>query len=204
MDSGLIFTVGVAFGILGALGFILLLIGTDEYATAYFSAYWSRLGGRRARTVEAQESSTQEEKVSRDPISVAEQPCPRASSGSVARGLFIVLALLLSGCAHGGAGGHVSASVGGGVGDVHAGSSRARMKGAPRTGAAFTSTSKPSPTSPRTEDLPRCSFEDPWLPEPCRIEVAPGEWLLVRNAGPEREQKRHSRWWWLLVALVTL
>lgn len=56
---------------------------------------------------------------------------------------------------------------------------------------------------PPVASLPVCGFEAPYLPEPCRMQVAPGEWLAVRNPKPQ-ETKPHSRWWWLLMALVAL
>jgi hypothetical protein len=41
------------------------------------------------------------------------------------------------------------------------------------------------------------------LPDPCRYEVAPGEWLAVRTPRAE-PSKRHSRLWWLLTALLVI
>ncbi len=38
------------------------------------------------------------------------------------------------------------------------------------------------------------------LPDPCRYEVTPGEWLIVRHAQPKPEG--HSRLWWLMLALL--
>lgn len=59
----------------------------------------------------------------------------------------------------------------------------------------------------RAAEPPPCAFEDPYLPEPCTIEVAPGERLVVRNAAPEgrgpQGAKRHGWLWWLLLSLVT-
>lgn len=51
------------------------------------------------------------------------------------------------------------------------------------------------------ESLPVCGFEAPYLPEPCRMQVAPGEWLAVRNPKPE-PTKHHGWLWWLLVGVV--
>lgn len=194
MDSGLIFTLGVAFGLLGGVGFILLLIGTDEYATAYFSAYWRRLGAPGATiNPEAQETAVNsKENVSQESsLDSGERP---GASGSAPGILALLLAVMLCGCAttHGGSGGHTS--VGGGVGDVRAG------QGYPAGGG--TSAAQP-PTSPRAEDLPVCGMEDPYLPDPCRIEITKGEWLRVSNAGPKKSQKHHSKWWWLLITLIT-
>lgn len=63
------------------------------------------------------------------------------------------------------------------------------------------------PVELRAAEPPPCAFEDPYLPEPCTIEVAPGEKLVVRNAAPEgrgeKDAKRHSWLWWLLLSLVT-
>lgn len=188
MDSGLIFTLGVAFGLLGGIGFILLLIGTDDYATAYFSAYWRRLGAPGAAiNPEAQETAVNsKENVSQSPESQTAVEPPRPACGSVGRGIsLLLLAVLLGGCA----------SVGGGV----AGSPRAALPGQT---AALASAGQ-SPTSPRTEDLPVCGMEDPYLPDPCRIEITKGEWLRVSNAGPKKSQKHHSKWWWILITLIT-
>lgn len=58
------------------------------------------------------------------------------------------------------------------------------------------------PQAPRvvpTASVPRCGFEAPYLPDPCRMEVAPGEWLVISNPNP-KETKRHGWLWWLLVA----
>ena len=47
--------------------------------------------------------------------------------------------------------------------------------------------------------LPRCGFEAPYLPEPCKVEVTKGEWLAVRN--PKLKPVKHHTWvWWFLVA----
>jgi hypothetical protein len=40
------------------------------------------------------------------------------------------------------------------------------------------------------------------LPDPCRYEVAPGEWLVVRNRQPEKARKHRPRWLALLFAFV--
>lgn len=63
------------------------------------------------------------------------------------------------------------------------------------------------PVDLRAAQVPPCAFEDPYLPEPCTLEIAPGEKLVVRNAAPEGrgggEARKHSFWWWLLLSLVT-
>lgn len=185
MDTGLIFVFGVAFGLLGGVGFILLLIGSDDYATAYFRAYWSRLGDQREQ-VEAQGSNGKpKENVSQSTESQTVEP-PRPVETRPGRGILaLLLALLVSGCA----------SVGGGV----VGSPRAALPGQT---AALASAGQ-SPTSPRTEELPVCGFEAPYLPDPCRLEVAPGEWLRISNPKP-KETKKHGWLWWLLISLVTI
>ena len=53
------------------------------------------------------------------------------------------------------------------------------------------------------EDIPPCAFEDPYLPEPCKMEVTKGEWLVVRNPRPE-PTKKHNWLWWFFLALVTI
>lgn len=164
MDSGLIFSLGVAFGLLGGVGFILLLIGTDDYATAYFSAYWSRLGGRLARDSAQDEAVNLKENVSQEsnPDS-GERP---GASGSAPGILCLLLVALLSGCA------------------------TATVKTAPAV-------------SVPVAQLPVCGFEEPYLPDPCRKEVTPGEWLAISNPAPE-PTKKHGWVWWLLIGLVTL
>jgi hypothetical protein len=201
MDSGLVFSLGVAFGLLGGVGFILLLVCSDDYASAYFSERWHRLGvPRSAINPEAQETAVNsKEQVSQSPESQTASEQPRPACGSVGRGIsLLLLAVLLGGCAttHGGSGEHTS--VGGGVGDVH-GATRS-VRGVMSSSAPA---SKPSPTSPRTEDLPICGFAEPYLPEPCRLEVTPGEWMRVSNPHP-KATKHHSWLWWLLLSLVTL
>lgn len=193
MDSGLIFTLGVAFGLLGGVGFILLLIGTDDYATAYFSAQARRLGASWAAiNPEAKQTVNSKENVSQESsLDSGERP---GASGSAPGILALLLAVLLVGCAHGGVGGHVSPSVGGGVAGVHSQS---------RPGETGRTDTPQLATSPRTEDLPVCGMEDPYLPDPCRIEITKGEWLRVSNAGPKKSQKHHSKWWWLLITLIT-
>lgn len=198
MDSGLVFSLGMAFGLLGGVGFILLLVCSDDYASAYFSERWHRLGvPRSAINPEAQETAVNsKEQVSQSPESQTASEQPRPACGSVGRGIsLLLLAVLLGGCAttHGGSGEHTS--VGGGV----VGSPRAALPGQT---AALASAGQ-SPTSPRTEDLPICGFEAPYLPEPCRLEVTPGEWMRVSNPRP-KATKHHSWLWWLLLSLVTL
>lgn len=164
MDSGLIFTLGAAFGLLGGVGFVLLLVCSDDYATAYFSERWHRLGVPRSNTAEAQ--GTANVVKSSEQIDQVEQPRP--ACGSVGRGISLLLvAVLLDGCA----------SSAGGV----------RVSSAPV----------------RVEALPACGFEAPYLPDPCRLEIAPGEWLRISNPAPQ-ETKRHGWLWWLLLSLVTL
>ena len=171
MDQGAIFVLGVAFGLLGGIGFILLLIGSDDYATAYFSAYWRRLGAPGAAiNPEAQETAvnSKEQAYKENLGNSGERP---GGSGSSPGLLALALAVLLTGCAHGGAGGHVSAL-------------------APLPAAAA---------------VPVCGFEAPYLPDPCKVQVAPGEWLVVSESRtPNPQVKKHSRWWWLLMALVTI
>lgn len=164
MDQGLIFCLGVAFGLLGGVGFVLLLICTDDYATAYFSAYWSRLGGRLARDsaqglpVNAKENVSQSTK-----SDSGERP---GASGSAPGILGLLLVALLSGCAS------------------------APVKTAPAV-------------SVPVAQLPVCGFEEPYIPDPCRKEVTPGEWLAISNPTPE-PTKKHSWIWWFFLALVTL
>lgn len=185
MDSGLIFVFGVAFGLLGGVGFVLLLIGSDDYATAYFRAYWSRLGDQREQ-VEAQGSNGKpKENVSQSTESQTVEP-PRPVETRPGRGILaLLLALLLSGCA----------SVGGGVGYVQS----RHVREGDSTRGEFAQ----QPTSPRTEELPVCGFEAPYLPDPCRLEVTPGEWLRISNPKP-KETKKHGWLWWLLISLMTI
>lgn len=39
------------------------------------------------------------------------------------------------------------------------------------------------------------------LPDPCRYEVAPGEWLTVRQSRPQ-PSKAHGKLWWFFLALL--
>lgn len=181
MDPGFLFTVGVACGVLGTACFVWLLLMCDPDACAYFSVRLDRLGVQRTRRA-AQDSVN----VVSSESGQVEQP--RGGSGSLPRGTLALLlaVVLVSGCA----------SVGGGVGDVHAALS------VRRSASDREATAQP-PTSPRTEELPVCGFEAPYLPDPCRMEVTPGEWLRVSNPRPQ-PTKRHGWLWWVLVSLVTL
>lgn len=59
----------------------------------------------------------------------------------------------------------------------------------------------PGAPKPSVMDLPVCGFESPYLPEPCRMQVQPGEWLAIRN--PKPEPTRHHGWlWWALVGVI--
>lgn len=53
------------------------------------------------------------------------------------------------------------------------------------------------------EQIPPCAFEDPYIPEPCKMEVTEGEWLIVRNPRPE-PTKKHNWLWWFFLALMTI
>ncbi len=55
---------------------------------------------------------------------------------------------------------------------------------------------------PDPATLPVCGFVDPTIPDPCRWEVRPGEWLVVRNAHPETPTRRHGWLWWAFLAVV--
>jgi len=183
MDQGFIFVLGALLGALGTALLLWLLLVLDTDAAESISAHWSRLGGWWAKR-EAQDVSSTKGHVYRETLDSGRAPGRERTPEFPRPGLLILLALLLSGCASvggGGEGGHVVALA--------------------VTGEL--KTPQPSP-SPRTEELPVCGMEDPYLPDPCRIEVTKGEWLRVSNAGPEKPQKHHSKWWWLLISLVTL
>lgn len=59
------------------------------------------------------------------------------------------------------------------------------------------------PVELRADQVPPCAFEDPYIPEPCKMEVTKGEWLIVRNPRPE-PTKKHNWLWWFFLALVTI
>lgn len=87
---------------------------------------------------------------------------------TLAWGIFILLALIAGGCAHGGSGSHISTQM-----------------------------------QPPVMSLPICGFEEPYLPDPCRKEITPGEWLRISN--PQVRATKHHGWlWWFFLALVTI
>ena len=65
------------------------------------------------------------------------------------------------------------------------------------------------PTSQILMALPVCSMDTgaSWLPDPCRMEVSKGEWLMVSTPKPEgvgHPEKPSKKKWWvgLLAALL--
>lgn len=57
-----------------------------------------------------------------------------------------------------------------------------------------------APSELDASKVPPCAFEAPYLPDPCRLEITPGEWLVVRN--PKVEPASKPRWWWALLVLA--
>lgn len=74
------------------------------------------------------------------------------------------------------------------------------LAGALALSACATALPQAAPSAIPAASVPVCGFEAPYLPDPCRMEVAPGEWLVVRN--PAVKPASRPRWWWALLVIA--
>lgn len=77
---------------------------------------------------------------------------------------------------------------------------RAGVLAAVLLSACATARPHAAPSAIPASSVAPCGFEAPYLPDPCRMEVAPGEWLVIRN--PAVKPASRPRWWWALLVIA--